>query len=152
MIDAAREAEERGGSMTVFMKAYIDLINQDCAELPLTEKKKARMALQDDGWILGMILNKLVPLSKRLQEQLAGDNLNFGAYDVGDVWTQSTTVLIYARRHFIERDVMTAIKELLGVIDNRKETLVETCNNFSQVQITTVRIVGEVGNPAPNDY
>jgi hypothetical protein len=128
MIDAAREAEERGGSATVFMKAYIDLINQDCAELPLTEKKKARMAVQDDGWILGRILNKLVPLSKRLQEQLAGDNLNFGAYDVGDAWTQSTTVLIYARRHFIERDVMTAIKELLGVIDNRKEALVETCH------------------------
>jgi hypothetical protein len=128
MDDTTREDEERDGSATLFMKTYIDLINQDCAELPLTEKKKARMTVQDDGWILGRILNKLVPLSKRLQEQLTGDNLNFRAYDVGDAWVQSTTVLIYTRRHFIERDLMTAIKELLRVIDNRKEALVETCN------------------------
>jgi hypothetical protein len=84
------------------------------------------MTVQDDGWILGRILNKLIPLS--LQEQLAGDNLNFGTYDVGDAWTQSRTVFIYDRRHVIEKDVMTVIKELLGVIDNRKETLVDTYN------------------------
>ncbi len=59
---------------------------------------------------------------------LVGDNLNFGSYEVGDVWTHDTTVLIHDRHHFIEKDVMTSIKALLGVIDHRKETLVETCN------------------------
>ena len=76
------------------------------------------------------IIEKIaVPLSTELEEQIAsGDRNNFGAKYMTDLWVRTCTMMVYAKRYLVGRDVLTAMVELLAIFDGRKEMLTVKCN------------------------
>jgi hypothetical protein len=130
LIEAFRKAEEQDGNVKVFYDVYTTAANRSKEGLGAKEVREAIAAMQDDGKILKKILEVVaIPLSSELKEQVnSGDMLTFGAKDVTDEWAKSCTILAYARRHLVGKDMMKAILELVEIFDRRKEMLTENCN------------------------
>ena len=114
----------------MFCAIYDTVVNRSKEGLVGKEVTGSVQGKQDDGIILGKILEGLaISLSRELKEQVdSGDLLRFGSNDVTDEWVKSCTILGYARRHLVGKDMMKAILELVGIFDGRKEMLTGTCN------------------------
>ena len=117
-------------NVPLFCAVYGAETNRSKEGLVGKELTGAVQAMQDDGRILGKILEGLaISLSPELKEQVdSGDLLRFGSNDVTDEWVKSCTILGYVRRHLVGKDMMKAILDLVGIFDGWKEMLTGTCN------------------------
>jgi len=130
LLQASRDAEDRGGDVPVFCSTYAKAANRSKEGLPDKEIKEAVQAMEDDGKILGKIIEVLaVSISPSLKEQIeSGDKLSFGTKDITSQWAKSCANLGYAKRHLVGKDMMKAVQELFGIFDTRKEVLTDKSN------------------------